>query len=96
MAPTLREALDEINAASTRVRPQDVRFALDALRPGLLADGGNVELIAIDEDGIVHLELQGACATCPSREATLSLYLLPALKKRVPGVVDVILSASCV
>jgi Fe-S cluster biogenesis protein NfuA len=93
MAANLRDDPSEINAAATRVRPQDVRRALDALRPGLLADGGNVELVGVDEDGVVHLQLQGACASCPSREATRSLYLLPALRKRIAGVADVLLAA---
>jgi Fe-S cluster biogenesis protein NfuA len=93
MAPTLRDDLPEINAASTRVRPQDVRRALDALRPGLLADGGNVELCGVDEDGVVHVTLQGSCTACPAREATRALYLLPALRKRVPGVSDVLIAA---
>jgi Fe-S cluster biogenesis protein NfuA len=92
MAANLRDDLPEINAAATRVRPRDVRRALDALRPGLLADGGNAELVAVDEDGVVHLQLQGACARCPAREATRTLYLLPALRKRVPGVTDILLS----
>ena len=93
MPATLRDDLPEINAAATRVRPLDVRRALDLLRPGLLADGGNVELRGVDEDGVVHLALQGACASCPAREATRSLYLLPALRKLTPGVADVLLAA---
>jgi Fe-S cluster biogenesis protein NfuA len=93
MAATLRDGLPEINAAATRVRPQDVRRALDVLRPGLLADGGNVELRAVDEDGTVHLALQGACTACASREATRVLYLLPALRKLVPGVSGVLIAA---
>jgi len=63
-----------------------VEAALDRLRPALVADGGNVELVAVDEDGTVRVALEGACTTCPARIATLRLALEPALRARVPGV----------
>lgn len=72
------------------MRPEAVRRALDVVRPGLVADGGNAELISVTEDGLVRLELQGACARCPAREMTRLLVLEPALRARVPGVTAVI------
>ena len=65
---------------------------LDLLRPGLVADGGNAELISVAEDGTVRLELQGACARCPAREMTRKHVLEPALRARVPGVTSVLVS----
>lgn len=63
---------------------------LDRLRPGLIADGGNVELISIDDNGTVRLQLQGKCTTCPARSATVSLALEPALRHAVPGISSVV------
>jgi Fe-S cluster biogenesis protein NfuA len=95
MPSNLREGPLEINAAGARIaRPGDVRRALDDLRPGLMADGGNVELRSVTEDGTVRVVLQGACATCPSREATRLLLLQPWLRKQVPGVTSVLIESA--
>jgi len=67
-----------------------VEAALDRLRPALVADGGNVELVAVDDDGTVRLALDGACASCPARLATLRLALEPALRAAVPGVTAIV------
>ncbi|MBM4334360.1 MAG: NifU family protein [Deltaproteobacteria bacterium] len=93
MAPSLRDGPGEINALASRIaKPEHVRRALDVLRPGLVADGGNAELIGVTEDGTVRLEFQGACARCPAREMTRRLVLEPALRARVPGVTSVLVS----
>jgi Fe-S cluster biogenesis protein NfuA len=91
MSARLGDGQNEINARSGVVRAEDVRRALDVVRPGLVADGGNAELISVTEDGAVRLELQGACARCPASEMTRRLVLEPALRARVPGVTAVIL-----
>ena len=69
-----------------------VEDVLDRIRPGLVADGGNVELRQIDPDGTVRIELQGACATCPARLATLRIGIESPLCKAVPGVKSVVAS----
>jgi len=93
MRSNLREGLQEINAAAAfTVKPQAVRSALDLIRPGLLADGGNVELLGVEEDGTVRIELQGSCATCPSQGMTLCLILEPYLREAVKGVTGVVVS----
>jgi Fe-S cluster biogenesis protein NfuA len=93
MSDRLGEGPGEINAAAARfVKPEQVRRALDIVRPGLIADGGNAELIHVSEDGTVRLELQGACKTCPAREMTRKHVLEPVLRSRVPGVTSVLLS----
>jgi Fe-S cluster biogenesis protein NfuA len=71
--------------------PGKVREALDRLRCGLLADGGNIELQGIDADGSVRLALQGQCRTCPSVEMTVRLVIEPMLKAEVPEIVGLIL-----
>ncbi len=68
-----------------------VELALDRLRPALVADGGNVELVDVDEDGTVRVVFQGACATCPAQAATARFGLEEPLRKAVPGVTAVLL-----
>ncbi|MDG4658250.1 NifU family protein [Ectobacillus antri] len=65
-----------------------VEEVLDKLRPFLLRDGGDVELVDIEE-GIVKLRLMGACGTCPSSTITLKAGIERALLEEVPGVVEV-------
>ena len=65
---------------------QQVQEVLDRLRPFLLRDGGDCELVDI-EDGIVRLRLLGACGTCPSSTITLKAGIERALIEEVPGVV---------
>ncbi len=67
---------------------QQVQEVLDRLRPFLLRDGGDCELVDI-EDGIVRLRLLGACGTCPSSTITLKAGIERALIEEVPGVVEV-------
>ncbi len=67
-----------------------IEAALDALRPALVADGGNVELVGVDEDGTVRVLLQGACTTCPAQPATLQFGLEPSLKEMVPEVTGIV------
>ncbi len=73
---------------------QDVRRklerALDRIRPGLLRDGGNVELLGVAADGTVQLEMQGACASCPAQSATVRFALEPAVREAVPEVSGVV------
>ena len=64
---------------------EDVEEVLETLRPSLLADGGSVELVAID-DGVVKLRLIGACASCSSSMMTLKMGIEKSLKKAVPMV----------
>ena len=65
---------------------------LDRIRPALVADGGNVELLSIQPDGTVHIALQGACASCPAKLATLRIGIEAPLKKALRGVRSVVAS----
>ena len=67
---------------------EQVDAVLDKLRPFLLRDGGDVELVAV-EDGIVMLRLLGACGTCPSSTITLKAGIERALLEEVPGIVEI-------
>ena len=65
-----------------------VQEVLDKLRPFLLRDGGDVELVDVDE-GNVKLRLMGACGSCPSSTITLKAGIERALIEEVPGIVEV-------
>jgi Fe-S cluster biogenesis protein NfuA len=67
---------------------EQVQEVLDKLRPFLLRDGGDCELVDV-EDGIVKLRLLGACRSCPSATITLKAGIERALLEEVPGVVEV-------
>ncbi len=67
---------------------EQVQEVLDKLRPFLLRDGGDVELVDIEE-GIVKLRLLGACGSCPSSTITLKAGIERALLEEVPGVLEV-------
>jgi len=67
-----------------------VEEALDGIRPALQADGGDVELVDIDEEnGIVTVQLQGACSGCPSAQITLAMGVERAIKEKVPEIKEV-------
>lgn len=63
-----------------------VKKALDEIRPYLQADGGDVELVEVTDDGIVKLRLQGACGHCPMSMYTLKIGIEQRLKEVVPEV----------
>ncbi|MFC5711172.1 NifU family protein [Thalassorhabdus alkalitolerans] len=65
-----------------------VQEVLEKLRPFLLRDGGDVELVDV-EDGIVKVRLLGACGSCPSSTITLKAGIERALLEEVPGVVEI-------
>ena len=67
---------------------EKVKEALNKIRPMLKADGGDVELVDV-EDGVVKVRLQGACAGCPMSMMTLKNGIEKMLKEEVPGVTSV-------
>lgn len=64
--------------------------ALGKIRPMLQRDGGDVKLISVSENGIVTVELQGACAGCPGAKMTLKGVIERMLKEEIPEVKEVI------
>ncbi|MBD3385859.1 NifU family protein [candidate division KSB1 bacterium] len=69
---------------------QKVSSVLETIRPMLQADGGDVELISADDDGVVKVRLQGACGSCPMAQMTLKMGIERELKKQVPEVKEVV------
>ncbi|MDP6626893.1 MAG: NifU family protein [Methanopyri archaeon] len=69
---------------------EDIEKALDDIRPALRADGGDVELLDVSDDGVVTVRLMGHCAGCPMSMMTLKMGIERRLKERVPGVTEVV------
>ncbi|MFA5021456.1 MAG: NifU family protein [Patescibacteria group bacterium] len=68
----------------------EVKKVLDEIRPNLQADGGDVELVEVDEkSGVVKVRLQGACQGCPMSQMTLKEGIGRALKNKVAGFKDI-------
>lgn len=63
---------------------------MDAIRPALEADGGDIEIVNVDDQGRVFVSLTGACGTCPISTTTLKGGVERILRDRVPGVTEVI------
>jgi Fe-S cluster biogenesis protein NfuA len=63
-----------------------VEKALVSIRPRLQADGGDVELVGVDDEGIVSVRLAGACRGCPGAVMTLKMGIERILKQQVPEV----------
>ncbi|AZB71618.1 NifU family protein [Synechococcus elongatus] len=68
--------------------PENVETVLDELRPYLIADGGNVELVELDGP-IVKLRLNGACGSCPSSTMTLRMGIERKLREAIPEISEV-------
>ncbi len=65
---------------------EKVQSVIDEIRPLLQADGGDIELVEVDEEGTVKVRLQGACKGCPGAQMTLKMAVERRLKARVPEV----------
>jgi len=69
---------------------EKVQKALETVRPGLQADGGDVELIEVSDEGVVTVRLTGACHVCPMSQMTLKMGIEKILKKQVPEIKEVV------
>lgn len=68
---------------------EKVEAALQKVRPSLQADGGDVQLVDVDDDGLVKVRLMGACGGCPMSQMTLKMGIEKILKQNVPEVKSV-------
>lgn len=68
---------------------EQIEKALDSIRPTLRADGGDIQLVSV-EDGIVKVRLTGACGSCPMSQMTMTEGVERAIKKAVPEIKKVI------
>ena len=67
-----------------------VQEVLDMIRPALQADGGDVELVDVSDDGVVSLKLTGACGSCPMSTMTLKMGIERNLMEQIPEVKEVV------
>lgn len=74
--------------ATLALTEPNVEQILDELRPYLLADGGNVELVELDGP-IVKLRLNGACSSCPSSAMTLRMGIERRLREFIPEIAEI-------
>lgn len=69
---------------------QRVSEVIDRIRPAIQSDGGDLELVGVEDDGTVQVRFHGACVGCPSASMTLHMGIERALKERVPEVTQVV------
>jgi len=69
---------------------EKVEKVLGKIRPMLQADGGDVELVGVDDAGVVKVRLRGACAGCPGAQMTLKMGVERQLRKEIPEVKEVV------
>ncbi len=67
-----------------------VQKAIDLIRPGLQADGGDVELVEVTPDGVVKVRLTGACQGCPMSQMTLKMGIEKVIKNQIPEIKEVV------
>jgi len=69
---------------------EKVQEVLEHVRPALQADGGDVELVDVTDDGVVSVRLTGACGSCPMSTMTLKMGIERTLKENIPEVQEVV------
>lgn len=69
---------------------EQVEAVIGEIRPFLQADGGDIELVEVTDDGVVKVRLQGACAGCPGAQMTLKMGVERKLKEAIPEVKEVV------
>lgn len=69
---------------------EKIESALNKIKPSLQADGGDVELVEVTDNGIVKLRLTGACGSCPMSQMTLKMGIERVIKTEVPEVKEVV------
>ncbi len=69
---------------------EQVERVLNKVRGALIAEGGNVELVDVSDDGVVKVRLTGACGSCPMSQMTLKMGIEQALKQEIPQIKEVV------
>lgn len=67
-----------------------VQGVINLIRPAVQADGGDIELVDVNPDGVVQIRFHGACHGCPSSTMTLQMGIERNLREKVPEVTQVI------
>ncbi len=77
-------------AASRSSVRDKVQGVINLIRPAVQADGGDIELVDVDEDGVVQIRFHGACHGCPSAKMTLQMGIERNLREKVPEITAVV------
>lgn len=67
-----------------------IKASIERIRPALKGDGGDVKYVSVNNEGVVTVQLQGACGNCPGAIMTLKMFIEETLKREVPGVTSVV------
>ena len=86
---------ENCGCGSEQVFSAEVAEVIDSIRPMLQNDGGDIELVGIDEDNTVRVRLQGACKGCPGAQMTLKNGVERILKEKLPQVTENKFSFPC-
>ena len=90
MAPAATTTTDpSVQGGGPSVRER-VQGVIDLIRPAVQADGGDIELVDVDAQGVVHIRFHGACHGCPSSSMTLHHGIERNVRERVPEVTSVV------
>jgi Fe-S cluster biogenesis protein NfuA len=82
---------DEVNQQAPQESVHDrVAKVINAIRPLIQGDGGDLELVNVSDDGVVQVRLHGACVGCPGAQMTLKMGVERKLKEHVPEVQEVV------
>ena len=68
---------------------EQVQEVINEIRPNLQADGGDIDLVDVTDDGVVKVKLRGACSGCPGAAMTLKMGVERILKQRIPQVTGI-------
>jgi Fe-S cluster biogenesis protein NfuA len=82
--------MSEKRSKSEQALFDEILTIVDLIRPSIQADGGDVEVVSVDSDGVVSIRFLGACIGCPSLDMTLQSTIETTLKSRVQGITAVV------
>lgn len=82
--------MNDNSANSEKTIQQRVEDVVNLIRPAVQSDGGDLELVDVTDDGVVHIRFHGACVGCPSATMTLQMGLERNICERVPEVKSVV------
>jgi Fe-S cluster biogenesis protein NfuA len=88
--PGKQKAAKRNNRQGDKQMKEKVETALNKIRPSLNADGGDVKLIDVSDDGVVKVQLTGACGGCPMSQMTLKMGIEKVLREEIPEVKEVV------
>ena len=82
--------MSETTSETTPPLKERVAEVINLIRPAVQSDGGDIELLDVDDQGVVQLRLHGACVGCPSSTMTLKMGIERSLKEKIAEVSEVV------